>query len=96
MKLLFKTGLIPIIELERGEIAGAMPIRKSRPVIDYLKLQKRFKHLFTDDAKAREELEHLQALADHNIEKYGLCSDGEDPHDCEGADTVHRGGMHYA
>lgn len=95
-RLAVQTGLMPIIELERGEVAGVMPIREIHPVMNYLKLQTRFKHLFADDAKAREELEHLQALADYNIEKYGLYSDGKDPQDSEGADTVHRGGAHYA
>ena len=95
-RLAVQTGLMPVIELERGELAGVMPIRETHPVKDYLKLQSRFKHLFADDAKAREELEHLQALADYNIEKYGLFGEGKDPLDSEGSDTVHRGGAHYA
>jgi pyruvate ferredoxin oxidoreductase beta subunit len=95
-RLAVNTGLMPIIEIERGELTGAMPIRNPRPVVDYLKLQKRFHHLFANDAKAREELEHTQALADYNIEKYGLRSSEPDPQDTDGADTVHRGGMRYA
>ena len=95
-RLAVHTGLMPIIELERGELTGAMPIRKARPVTDYLSMQKRFKHLFADNPKAREELEHLQALANHNIEKYGLNGDDSDPQDSEGADSVRRGGERYA
>lgn len=94
-RLAVQTGLMPMIELERGELTGIMPIRHARPVTDYLRLQKRFKHLFADDAKAREELEHLQALANHNIEKYRLCDNGSDPQDSEGADTVCRGCERY-
>jgi pyruvate ferredoxin oxidoreductase beta subunit len=83
------------VELERGEITAVMPIRKQIPVKDYLREQARFRHLFADDPRAREELEHLQALADHNIEVYGLSGDRADALDSEGADTVVRGGMRW-
>jgi pyruvate ferredoxin oxidoreductase beta subunit len=55
-----------------GRLTGVMPIRDPKPVTEYLKLQNRFRHLFAGRARAREELEHLQALADHNIETYDL------------------------
>jgi pyruvate ferredoxin oxidoreductase beta subunit len=95
-RLAVQTGLYPMIELERGELVGAMPIREVRPVTDYLRLQDRFKHLFTDDPRAHEELEHLQELANHNIEVYGLRAEKPDRFDSEGADTVRRGGMRTA
>jgi pyruvate ferredoxin oxidoreductase beta subunit len=95
-RLAVQTGLFPVIELERGGLAGSMPIRTVRPVTDYLKLQNRFRHLFADNDRAREELEHLQALADHNIEFYGLRGSRPDALDTEGADTVRRGGMRWA
>ena len=95
-RLAVQTGLVPVIELERGELTGVMPLREQRPVTDYLKVQGRFKHLFADDPKAHEEIEHLQALADHNIEVYGLRGEGADAMDSEGADTVRRGGMRWA
>ena len=95
-RLAVKSGLYPIIELERGRLAGVMPIREQHPVKEYLKAQGRFRHLFADDPRAREELEHLQALADHNIETYGLTGNGPDPMDSEGADNVRRGGMRWA
>jgi pyruvate ferredoxin oxidoreductase beta subunit len=94
-RLAVQTGLFPVVELERGSVAGVMPIRNKRPVVDYLKAQQRFRHLFADEYRAREELEHLQALADHNIEVYGLLGDGDDPYDSEGADTVRRGGTRW-
>jgi pyruvate ferredoxin oxidoreductase beta subunit len=94
-RLAVQTGLFPVIELERGSLAGVMPIRYQRPVVDYLKAQQRFRHLFAEEYRAREELEHLQALADHNIEVYGLLGDGDDPLDTEGADTVRRGGSRW-
>lgn len=90
-RLAVQTGLFPLIEMERGQVIGVMPLRTIRPVADYLKLQGRFGHLFRDDPRAREELEHLQALADHNIEVFNLRADRPDPADSEGADTVRRG-----
>jgi hypothetical protein len=41
------------------------------PVVDYLKPQGRFKHLFKDE-RGKEELFHIQKIADKNIAKYGL------------------------
>ncbi len=95
-RLAVQCGLFPLIELERGELTSVMPLRSARPVKDYLKPQQRFRHLFQDDTRAAQELEHLQALADHNIEVYGLRGTNADPLDSDGADTVRRGGMRWA
>lgn len=95
-RLAVQSGLFPLIEMERGEVVAAMLLRDVRPVADYLKMQERFAHLFADDPRAREELEHLQALADHNIEIYGLRAESPDSRDSEGADTVRRGGLRWA
>lgn len=95
-RLAVQTGLFPVIEMERGRVASAMPLREIHPVSEYLKLQGRFRHLFADDDRAREELDHLQALADHNIEVYGLRGGQPDSRDSEGADTLTRGGMRWA
>jgi len=46
-----------------------MPLRNIRPVTEYLEKQQRFRHLFTEDLRAKEELEHIQAIADHTILK---------------------------
>lgn len=85
-------GLFPIIELERGALTNVMPIRDVRPVTDYLELQGRFRHLFADDPRAREERDHLQALADYNIQVYGLRGQGPDIADTSGTAAVGRGG----
>ncbi|MEN8206981.1 MAG: thiamine pyrophosphate-dependent enzyme [Pseudomonadota bacterium] len=96
-RLAVQTGLFPVIELERSELIGSMPIRNPRPVTDYLELQQRFRHLFDkDDTRAVEELVHIQALADHNIKHYNLRGEGMDALDSDGADSVRRGGMRWA
>ncbi len=93
-RLAVQSGLFPLVEMERGEVTDVMPIRKPVPVAEYLKVQQRFRHLFApDDPRALQEREHLQALADYNIEIYGLYAEEADPLDTEGADTVRRGGL---
>ncbi len=95
-RLAVQTGLFPLIEMERGELTGVMPIRKPLPVADYLKLQNRFRHLFGKDPRGEVELEHIQAIAEYNIEVYGLRGEDMDAQDSEGADTVQRGGVRWA
>jgi pyruvate ferredoxin oxidoreductase beta subunit len=94
-RLAVETGLFPMIELERGGLVGAVPIRHPKPVEDYLKKQQRFRHLFTDDVRAQQELEHIQAIANYNIENYSLLGEGKDNFDSEGMDTVKRGGLRW-
>ena len=64
------TGLYPLYEIENGQIK-AQKIPRKVPVDGYLKQQVRFRHLFGKDG-ARKELQDIQAIADHNIERYGL------------------------
>jgi pyruvate ferredoxin oxidoreductase beta subunit len=66
-----RSGLVPIFEMEQGKITNVRKIKKKIPVIDYLKTQKRFKHL-TDNNLAKNELLRIQNKADSNIAKYGL------------------------
>jgi pyruvate ferredoxin oxidoreductase beta subunit len=94
-RLAVETGLFPLVELERGSVVGVLPLREPKPVTEYLKLQGRFAHLFADDPRAREELAHLQALADANIERYGLRATAGGL-DTESADSVRRGGGQWA
>ncbi len=64
-------GLTPVFEMEYGKITSVLKIRKKVPVTDYLQAQGRFRHLFaTPQGQAK--LTEIQALADQNIEKYGL------------------------
>jgi pyruvate ferredoxin oxidoreductase beta subunit len=66
-----RSGLVPLFEKENGSITGVRKIKKKVPVDEYLKMQKRFRHLF-DAEGGREVLENLQAVADANIERLGL------------------------
>lgn len=87
-----ETGFVPILEIERGHVTSVLKIRNRKPVTEYFKLQGRFQHLLGDDPQAVEERNHLQALADYNIETYGLLGDTPSVHDSAGLSTVRRGG----
>jgi pyruvate ferredoxin oxidoreductase beta subunit len=66
-----ESGLFPLFEAEYGAVTSRVTIRRRVPVDDYLKLQKRFAHLFSPKPdKAR--LQRIQAEADHNISEFGL------------------------
>lgn len=90
-RMAVETGFFPIIEIERGHVTGVMGIREKKPVTEYLGLQGRFRHLLGDDPSAVEERTHLQALADYNIETYGLLSGKESESDSVGMARVRRG-----
>lgn len=66
-----QSGLIPLFQMEYGKITAVRRIKEKVPVEDYLKGQKRFRHLFDDD-EGRAKLKEMQAIADANIDKYGL------------------------
>jgi len=77
-RLAIQTGLFPLFEAEFGEVTGHTPIRRKAPVQEYLKLQKRFAHLFSpvqDTAR----LASIQAIADANIRKFGITVEGPPP-----------------
>ncbi|MFQ6090330.1 MAG: thiamine pyrophosphate-dependent enzyme [Candidatus Bipolaricaulia bacterium] len=66
-----RCGLIPLYEVEAGQVTKVLKIKKRIPVEDYLKLQKRFSHLFQTD-EGRGEIARIQQIADQNIERLGL------------------------
>jgi len=68
-------GMVPLFEAEHGELVAATPIRQRRAVDDYLKLQRRFAHVFAPN-NARQ-LEALRAIAERNIRRFGLLADRE-------------------
>ncbi|HEU0024017.1 MAG TPA: thiamine pyrophosphate-dependent enzyme, partial [Thermoleophilaceae bacterium] len=73
-RLVKETGLFPVFEAEHGEVVGVSKIRRPVPVEEYLKLQRRYAHLFGPDGYP-EVIERIQAMADRNIRRFGLLPD---------------------
>ena len=71
-RLAVESGMYPLLEGAYGEIIAVTKIRKRVPVADYLKLQKRFAHVFKPANTYQ--LEQLQAIADRNIKRFDLIS----------------------
>ena len=69
-------GLFPVYEAENGVVTSSTKIRHRIPVEDYLKPQKRFAHLFKP--RRQDVIDHLQAMADRNIERYDLLVSDDD------------------
>lgn len=69
-RMAVNSGLFPLYEVTSGELK-VRKISKKVPVEEYLKLQTRFRHLFGKEG-ALQEVEQIQAIADANIEKFGL------------------------
>jgi pyruvate ferredoxin oxidoreductase beta subunit len=70
-RLAVETGLFPLFEAQDGEVTASTKIRHKVPVTDYLKLQKRYAHLFRNPPDL-ERIARIQQMADHNIATYGL------------------------
>jgi pyruvate ferredoxin oxidoreductase beta subunit len=86
-RLVKETGLFPVFEAEHGEVVDVSKIRRRVPVTEYLKLQKRFAHLFGDEPRT-EILERIQAGADRNIRRFGLLDEDAPESDLPGAATA--------
>ncbi len=76
-RLAVQSGLFPLFEAEHGHITSVTKIRKQAPVEEYLKLQRRYSHLFGEHPDT-ETIEHIQRIANGNIERYELLPDAED------------------
>jgi pyruvate ferredoxin oxidoreductase beta subunit len=85
-RLVKECGLFPVFEAEHGEVVSVSKIRRRVPVEEYLKLQRRFAHLFGDDGRP-DLIERIQAIADRNIERFGLLSDASEVTGLPGAAT---------
>jgi len=70
-RLAMESGLFPVFEAENGEVTSVHKIRHRVPVEEYMKLQRRYAHLFGKGAHP-EIVERIQAQADRNIERFGL------------------------
>jgi len=83
-RLAKETGIFPVFEAENGEVTGVSKIRRQVPVEEYLKLQRRFAHLFGDQPRD-DIIARIQAGADRNIERFGLAADHDDGEQPPGA-----------
>ena len=70
-RLAVESGLFPLFEAHDGEITARTKIRRKVPVTEYLKLQKRFAHLFGNPPDTAR-IAMIQHIADHNIMRFGL------------------------
>jgi pyruvate ferredoxin oxidoreductase beta subunit len=78
-RMAVESGFFPLFEAEYGEITASNKIRRRVPVSEYLKLQRRFAHLFKkgpDGEEDTEGLDRLQKMADANIARFNLLDDG--------------------
>jgi len=75
-RLAKETGLFPVFEAEHGEVTSVSKIRRKVPVEDYLKPQNRFAHLFKPPGHA-DLIARIQALADRNVQRFGLLDEAE-------------------
>jgi pyruvate ferredoxin oxidoreductase beta subunit len=70
-RLAYETGLFPVYEAAYGQVLETSAIRRRQPVEMYLRLQRRFRHLF-EPQRRDEVIDRLQEMADRNIEEYDL------------------------
>jgi pyruvate ferredoxin oxidoreductase beta subunit len=75
-RLAKETGLFPVFEAEHGVVTNVSTIRHQVPVEEYLKLQRRYAHLFGKNPRP-DIIERLQLIADQNIARYGLVVDDD-------------------
>lgn len=65
-----ETNIYPLYEYTNGQLTKVMKVPKPRPVEDYLKPQKRFRHLFKDP-NGKAALKIIQTLADEKAKQFG-------------------------
>jgi pyruvate ferredoxin oxidoreductase beta subunit len=70
-RLAVETGLFPLFEAEFGTVTDRTRIRRLTPVNEYLKLQKRFAHLFAPSVDEGT-IAAIQKIANGNIREFGL------------------------
>lgn len=69
-RLIVETGLFPLVEYENGQLVKAFKIKAIKPIAEYIKKQRRFAHLLSEENA--DKLEAIQKEADENIEIYDL------------------------
>jgi pyruvate ferredoxin oxidoreductase beta subunit len=78
-RLAVASGLFPVFEAQAGRLTDVHRIAARVPVAEYLRLQTRYAHLFSDpfsdlfsDPARPDVVARIQATADANIARYGL------------------------
>ena len=74
-RLAIESGLFPLFEAEQGMVTSVKKIRRQVPVEDYLRIQRRFAHLFKEGVEGQARIEMIQRMADANIKKFGLLAE---------------------
>jgi pyruvate ferredoxin oxidoreductase beta subunit len=75
-RLAMESGVFPVFEAVDGVVTDVTRIRRLRPVVDYLRPQGRFAHLFGDTPR-EDVISAIQAEADRNIRTFGLTESAE-------------------
>jgi pyruvate ferredoxin oxidoreductase beta subunit len=83
-RLVKETGIFPVFEAEDGVVTSVSKIRRPVRVEEYLKLQKRYAHLFGDPPRT-DVIARIQERADRNIRNFGLLADAEEGGDLPGS-----------
>ena len=73
-RLAMETGFFPVYEAEYGKVTSVRKIPQKQPVLNYLKLQRRYAHLTGKKADPNV-VARLQAMCDQNIKNFGLLDD---------------------
>ena len=90
-RLVKETGIFPVFEAEDGQVTSVSKIRRPVPVEEYLKLQRRYAHLFGDPPNT-EVIARIQERADRNIRNFGLLADADEGGDLPGSAADIAGG----
>jgi len=83
-RLVKETGLFPVFEARDGEVTEVSKIRRRVPVEEYLRLQRRYAHLFRPE-RNEPVLTRIQDIADRNVRRFGLLPDGGEASGLPGA-----------
>lgn len=76
LKLAVETGFWPLYEVENGKYSHTVKIEKRKPIAEFLKHQKRFKHLFKPK-KNTELLDRIQKEVDKKYSEISALSSNE-------------------
>jgi pyruvate ferredoxin oxidoreductase beta subunit len=85
-RLVKETGLFPVFEAEEGSVTSVSKIRRPVPVEEYLRLQRRYAHLFKPEPNT-EVIARLQQIADRNIRRFGLLAQASEGAELPGEAT---------